>query len=123
MVESVTALRRMLSNDGVLAFTFFEPHYDRSLSDPSLPRGSTVLWNLGRRNTETVRRARWFVLVDDHLFIEPGDAFCHQKRTGKPLESFCSFFTAEHMRSLFPGAEIHAPVQREWQHCCVLRNS
>lgn len=123
MVESVGALRRMLSSDGVLAFTFFEPHYDRSLSDPDLPRGSTVLWNLGRRNTEAVRRARWFVLVDDQLFIEPGDALCHQRRNGRPLESFCSFFTADHMRSLFPGAEIHAPVQREWQHCCVLRNS
>jgi SAM-dependent methyltransferase len=122
MVESVGELRRMLSDDGVLAFTFFEPHYDRSLSDPSLPRGSTVLWNLGRRNTEAVRRARWFVLVDDQLFIEPGDALCHQRRNGKPLESFVSFFTADHMRSLFPGAEIHAPVQREWQHCCVLRN-
>lgn len=122
MVESVAALRGMLSNDGVLAFTFFEPHYDRSLSDPSLPRGSTVFRNLGRRNTEAVRHARWFVLVDDQLFIEPGDALCHQRRAGKPLESFCSFFTAEHMKSLFLGAEIHAPVQREWQHCCVLRN-
>lgn len=123
MVESIGALRRMLSDDGVLAFTFFEPHYDRSLSDPSLPRGSTVLWNLGPRNTEAARRARWFVLVDNQLFIEPGDALCHQRRNGKPLESFVSFFSAEHMRSLFPGAEIHAPVQREWQHCCVLRKS
>src|SRR5215211_1064091 len=40
MVESVGALRRMLAPDGVLAFTFFEPRYDRSLSDPALPRGS-----------------------------------------------------------------------------------
>jgi SAM-dependent methyltransferase len=123
MVELVTSLRRMLSADGVLAFTFFEPGYDRSLSDPSLPRGSTVLRNLGaRRNNQIVHRARWFVVIDNQLFIEPGDALCHQTRSGRPLESFCSFFTAEHMKSLFPGAEIYAPVQREWQHCCVLRN-
>jgi hypothetical protein len=122
MVELVGSLRRMLSNDGVLAFTFLDPHYDRSLSDPRLPRGSTALRNLGpRRNNEISRRARWFVLIDNALMVEPGDASCHQTRNGKPLESFCSFFTAEYMKSLFPGAEVHAPVQREWQHCCVLR--
>lgn len=124
MVELVGSLRQMLSADGVLAFTFLEPHYDRSLSDPSLPRGSTVLWNLGpRENYAVVKAARWFVLIDNRIYLEPGDALCHQRRTGKPLESFVSFFTAAHMRSLFPGAEIHPPAQREWQHCCVLRNS
>jgi SAM-dependent methyltransferase len=124
MVELAGSLRRMLSPDGVLAFTFFEPQYDRSLSDPRLPRGSTVLRNLGaRRDNEILRRARWFVVIDNQLFVEPGDALCHQKRNGKPLESFCSFFTADFMRSLFPGATIHAPVNREWQHCCILRGS
>ena len=124
MVESVGALRQMLAPDGVLAFTFLEPHYDRSRSDPSLPRGSSVLWNLGpRQNYELVRNARWFVLIDGRIYIEPGETVCHQTRTGKPLESFCSFFTTAHMLSLFPGATVHEPVQREWQHCCVLRNS
>jgi SAM-dependent methyltransferase len=122
MLELVASLRRMLAGDGVLAFTFLDPQYDRSLSDRSIPRGSSVLRNLGpRRNDEILRRARWFVLIDNQLFVEPGDAVCHQTRTGKPLESFCSFFTAEYVQTLFPGAEVHAPVQREWQHCCVLR--
>ena len=49
MVESVGALRQMLAPDGVLAFTFFEPRFDRSLSDPRLPRGSSALRNLGPR--------------------------------------------------------------------------
>jgi hypothetical protein len=112
----------MLSDDGVLAFTFLEPRYDRSLSDPSLPRGSSVLLNLSPRgNDEKVRRARWLVLIDDHLYIEPDDTVCNQTRNGKPLESFCSFFTADYMKTLFPGADVLAPVQREWQHCCVLR--
>jgi SAM-dependent methyltransferase len=121
MVELVEALRTMLADGGMLAFTFLEPRYDRSLSDPRLPRGSSALRNLPRRNDEILRRARWFVLIDNRLFIEPGDAVCHQTRNGRPLESFCSFFTAEYMKSLFPGAELLAPVQREWQHCCVLR--
>lgn len=125
MVELVGALRRMLADDGVLAFTFLEPHYDRSLSDPALPRGSTVLANLGsQRSDDPVRHARWFVMLDNQqIFLEPGDALCHQTRAGKPLESFVSFFTARHILSLFPDATVHEPVQRDWQHCCVLRNS
>jgi SAM-dependent methyltransferase len=124
MLELVASLRRMLSADGVLAFTFLDHSYDRSLSDPAVPRGNSVLQNLGpRRDDQVLRRARWFVLIDNQIFIEPGDAVCHQTRNGKPLESFCSFFSAEYMKSLFPGATIHAPVQREWQHCCILRNN
>jgi SAM-dependent methyltransferase len=122
MLELIASLRNMLAPGGVLAFTFLDPHYDRSLSNPSMPRGANVLWNLGpRRNNEVLRRARWFVLLDNQIFIEPGDALCHQTRNGKPLESFCSFFTAEYMKSLFPNGTVHPPVQREWQHCCVLR--
>jgi len=122
MLELVGSLRSMLASGGVLAFTFLDPQFDRSLSNPTMRRGSNVLRNLGpRRNNEALRRARWFVLLDNQIFIEPADALCHQTRNGKPLESFCSFFTADYMKSLFPGATVHAPVQREWQHCCVLR--
>jgi hypothetical protein len=46
----------------------------------------------------------------------------HQTRAGRPHESYCSFFTADFMQTLFPGATIHAPVCREWQHCCIIRN-
>src|SRR5436190_8863914 len=122
MLELVGSLRSMLASSGVLAFTFLDPQFDRSLSNPTMRRGSNVLRNLGsRRNNEVLRRARWFVLLDNQIFIEPADALCHQTRNGKPLESFCSFFTADYMKSLFPGATVQAPVQREWQHCCVLR--
>jgi SAM-dependent methyltransferase len=123
MVESVNALRRMLAPGGVLAFTFFEPRFDRSLVDRRLRRGSTVLRNLGPRSRhEMVQRARWFVVIDDTLYVEPGDAMYHQTRRGKPHESYCSFFTADFMKTLFPGATVHAPVCGEWQHCCILKN-
>ena len=46
MIELVGSLRSMLAPDGVVAFTFDDPHYDRSLSDPTRPPGSPVLWNL-----------------------------------------------------------------------------
>ena len=123
MLELVASLRRMLSPGGVLAFTFFDPNYDRSLSDPALPAGSTVRRNFGSYGSdETVARARWLVLVDDYLYVEPGDELCHQMRLGKPLESYISFFRADYMASLFPGAEVLAPASPEWQHCCILRN-
>jgi SAM-dependent methyltransferase len=123
MVELVGSLRNMLAPGGVLAFTFFEPSYDRSKSDPALPPGSSVLRNLGHRGTiEIVKRARWFIVIDADLYVEPDDTLCHQTRVGKALESYCSFFSADFMKSLFPGATVHAPVSREWQHCCVLRN-
>lgn len=123
MVETVGALRQMLAADGVLAFTFFEPRFDRSRSDPRLPRGSTVLQNLGPRGQHAmVRRARWFTVIDDTLYVEPDDTLCHQTRRGRPHESYCSFFTADLMKSLFPGATIREPVCREWQHCCIIKN-
>jgi len=123
MVESVATLRGMLAPDGVLAFTFLEPRFDRSLSDPRLPRGSTVLRNLGPRGRhEMVQRARWFVVIDDTLYVEPDDALYHQTRRGKPHESYCSFVTAEFMKSLFPGAAVREPVCGEWQHCCIIKN-
>ena len=123
MIETVAALRRMLAPEGVLAFTFYDPHYDRSLSDPAQLPGATVLRYLGKLGQlEMVKRAQWFVTIDDRLFLEPGNAMCHQTRAGRALESYCSFFTTEFMKSIFPDATIHAPVSREWQHCCVLQD-
>src|SRR5262245_47588255 len=72
MVESIASLQRMLERDGVLAFTFFDPWFDRSLSDPSLRPGSTALKNLGPRGQhELVKRARWFTVINDTLYVEP----------------------------------------------------
>ena len=122
MVESVNALRRMLAADGVLAFTYFDPHYDRSLSAPAQPRGATVLRNLGPHGQSAmVQSARWFVIIDNRLYVEPGNLVCHQTREGKPLESYTSFFTTGFMKSLFPDATIREPVMHEWQHCCILK--
>lgn len=119
MVELVGSLRGMLAPNGALAFTFDDPHYDRSLSDPTSTPGSPVLWNLESHGKN--KRSRWYILVDDELYEEPGDEFNQQTRAGKPLESYCSYFTADYVTSLFPDAEVFPPVSPEWQYCCVLK--
>jgi len=132
MLELVGQLRTMLASGGVLAFTFCDARYDRSLSDPSLPQGSDVRKNLEQqriKNTpeqinEIVDRAcrtGWCVLIDEELYVEPGSQVSIQERRGKPGESYCSYFRVEHIASLFPESQIFAPVDPEWQHCCVLR--
>jgi SAM-dependent methyltransferase len=124
MLELVGSLRSMLAPEGVLAFTFWDPHYDRSLCDPTLPEPSPARSHLHSAVTdEIVERARWSVLIDDDLYVEPGDELCHQTRVGKPLESYCSFFSVGYMASLFPDATLHPPVRPEWQHCCILKSS
>ncbi|HYG78920.1 MAG TPA: class I SAM-dependent methyltransferase [Pyrinomonadaceae bacterium] len=132
-VELVGQLRKRLAPGGVLAFTFCDPSYDRSLSAPELPPGTDVRknleWQLPAHPSldidglvETAKRSDWCVLVDDRLHVEPGDELCEQEREGKPGESYCSYFTVDYMRSLFPDAKILPPVSPEWQHCCVLTN-
>jgi hypothetical protein len=133
MKELVGQLRNMLAPGGVLAFTFCDARYDRSLSDQTLPSGSDVRKNLLRERmlnsdgdielkVEEACRSSWCVVIDEDLYVEPGDELCHQKRVGKPNESYCSYFTVEFMKSLFPEATVFPPVSPEWQHCCVLRS-
>lgn len=133
MLELVEQLQGMLAPEGVLAFTFCDQRYDRSLSDPALPPGSDVRKILGWQQAnnpsldidwivETSLRSKWCVLVDDKLHVEPGNELSNQEHPGKAWESYCSYFTADYMQSLFPDAKIFPPVSPEWQHCCVLRN-
>jgi SAM-dependent methyltransferase len=133
MVELVAQLRSLLSPGGVLAFTFTDPSYDRSLSDPRLPPGTGVREMLERNKAsvpaaeieDIVKRAeesKWCLLIDTSLYVEPGDEFSHQERQGRPGESYGSFFKPDLIQSLFPDGRIHPPVSPEWQHCCVLRN-
>ena len=134
MVELVDSLRSMLAPGGALAFTFCDQRYDRSLSDPQLPAGSDVRKNLERervRNSshdidqkvELACQSDWCVVIDEDVYVEPGEEFCQQKRAGKAKESYCTYYTVDFMASLFPDAEVQPPVSPEWQHCCVLRNS
>lgn len=132
MIELVEQLQGVLTLQGVLAFTFTDPSYDRSLSAHDLPSGTDVRKILGWQQAnnptldiegmvETARQSRWCVLVDDKLYVEPGDELSNQEHRGKPWESYCSYFTVDYMRSLFPEAVVLPPVSPEWQHCCILK--
>lgn len=132
MIELVGQLRSMLATQGVLAFTFCDPSYDRSLSDPRLPPGTGVIGMFERHQTaslsptnevmgERVPHSRWCVVADDELYIDPGTEISQQQRRSQPWGSYCSYFTEEYMASLFPDASVHPPVSPEWQHCCILK--
>jgi SAM-dependent methyltransferase len=130
MLELVEQLRSLLVPGGVFAFTFFDPCYDRSLSDPELPSGSVVPnmyeWQQATslyseiEGAETSREWNWGVEINDEIYLEPGNELCQQERQGKPGDSYCSYFIADYMASLFPDAKVLAPVSPEWQHCCIL---
>jgi SAM-dependent methyltransferase len=134
MFELVEQLRDMLSPAGVLAFTFTDARYDRSLSDPELPAGSDVRKMLQRNRVKNTSRdidqivqraceAKWCLLIDEELHVEPGDEFSHQQRRGQPDESYCAYYAVDYMASLFPDAKVHPPVNPEWQHCCLFRKT
>lgn len=134
MFELVRQLKSLLNRQGVLAFTFSDPCYDKSLSDPTLPPGSDLRKRLARykdSNTaqdidaivERACQARWCLLIDDALYVEPGDEFSHQERRGTPSESYCVYYTVDYMASLFPEADVLPPISPEWQHGCVFRRS
>jgi hypothetical protein len=125
----------MLAPRGVLAFTFCDPRYERSSSDPRFPPGTYLRKFLEWQNGESpgldddaidamverASRSRWCVLIDDRLHVEPGIELCHQTRSGRAHESYCSYFTVDFVASLFPGAKVLPPAGPEWQHCCILR--
>jgi SAM-dependent methyltransferase len=131
MLELVEQLRNRLLPGGVLSFTFTDPSYDRSTSDPTLPSGTDVrkilTWRRGATQSldidalvDTARKSAWCLLVDDNLYIEPGNSLTNQEHQGRPWESYCSYFAVDYMRALFPDAKVVPPVSPEWQHCCIL---
>jgi hypothetical protein len=123
MFELVGQLRSKLSPQGVLAFTFYDPSYDQSLSNPALPARTGILsiFDSSSGDPRGKLRLGWCVIVNDELVVEPGKEFCQQKRRGPPGESYTSYYTTSYITSLFPDATIRPPVALENQHCCILR--
>jgi len=124
MMELVWQLRSKLDANGILAFTFFDPSYDQSLTNPALPPRTGILsmFDSSSDDLRATLQLGWCVTIDGEVILEAGKEFCQQKRRGRPGESYTSCFTTSYMRSLFPDATIRAPVPPETQHCCILRN-
>jgi hypothetical protein len=125
MLELVGQLRSKLSSRGVLAFTFYDPSYDQSLSNPGLPPRTGILSIFDSSSGDRCGKLplRWCVMINGELVVEPGKEFCQQKRHGPPGESYTSYFTASYITSLFPDATIRPPLAPEDQHCCILRRA
>ncbi|GAA3369332.1 hypothetical protein GCM10020367_11630 [Streptomyces sannanensis] len=125
-VELVGGLRSMLADDGVLAFTFMDPAWS-----PPAGRGTpNVRWRLGSWPgrtayggvavpehqdpvTDRACGASWCAIVDHTVHFDA--------RTPVPAcGRYEVFWSVEHARSLFPAAEVRAPVEPERQHCCLV---
>lgn len=132
MFDLVGQLEDKLTDGGVLAFTFIDPHY---VAWPKRYPGNNLVWRLEREiylekekgNTldidvrglaEKAKDASWFVLVNgEDLYLET-----EQTRSYEPEQqrTYHMFYTADYLKSLFPKATILPPVNDEMQHCCVI---
>jgi len=123
MHDLVAQLRARLAPNGVLAFTFIDPHRNPL---PDSWNVGALEWRLGRfRMTDPsidvegiVKRSEgseWCALVDGTEFFPDSDG------DGPPCMSYHVYYTVERMQAEFPDAEIRPPVNGEMQHCCVLR--
>ena len=54
-------------------------------------------------------QSKWCLLIDDKLYVEPGDEFSHQQRQGRPEESYVLVFQARVDPDAFPGREGATP--------------
>ncbi|HEV8562955.1 MAG TPA: class I SAM-dependent methyltransferase [Actinophytocola sp.] len=134
MLELVDQLRAMLTADGVLAFTFVDPNYDPPAGwideerGDEVPGADNLLWRLtlGLGAEEAARMAAgvprreltWVTLVNGvELVLGSGDDWVY---TGHDQPRYFTFCTEEHMRVLYPDAEILPPVAPQRQSCCVV---
>jgi 2-polyprenyl-3-methyl-5-hydroxy-6-metoxy-1,4-benzoquinol methylase len=115
MNDLVEQLRAPLAPDGLLAFTFIDPHWQ-----------SNLRWRLEQRNPAAEveallaksRNAQWCALVNGtELFVNSNG---HWTNTSEACTTYNVYYTEEFMREQFPHAAIKQPINGEMQHCCIL---
>jgi SAM-dependent methyltransferase len=125
MLELTDCLGELLAAGGCIAFTYLEPHYV-----PPVEQFSNVAWYIRQRVESdsadleslaaSARDATWCTVANGKLYVEAEAPmrFAEEKEGG-----YLVFYRSEYIRSLFPTAEILAPVEPfPRQHCCVIRN-
>ena len=128
MIDLVDQLRRVMANRGVLAFTFLDPQWNGSEEDPFF-FGSNMKWRLHVNKYEhseididsmltKARGAKWLTLAGQDLYVDDEQP-PEQSLTGR--RAYTVLCDPEHMKTIFPEAEILPPVAPERQHCCVIR--
>jgi SAM-dependent methyltransferase len=139
MIELVASLRTRLTPDGKFAFTFTDPHYVLPDGYSDLFRGRHAPTNL-RLRLEKIRLQDPAAPVDEMLGQATGCAWCtvvndqeiyvehEQMRDYNPemKKLYETFYTAECMAKIFPGAAILAPPRdydpagNVMQHCVIV---
>jgi SAM-dependent methyltransferase len=126
MHSLVEDLQSHLAPGGVLAFTFFDPHY-KSL--PGIYNGNNLKWRLEMANQQTPgfpvdglleqsRDAAWCAVVDgSQLYINSNGVWPDE--TGRCM-NYDVFYSVRFLRGEFPQADIRPPVEGYLQHCCLI---
>lgn len=111
-LELVDALRSMLTDDGILAFTFIDPGW----APPGEGQQPNVLWRLSSCSlgnatasppveahvdaaVERAREAPWCAVVDQSLLFDASAPV-------GPCGRYDVLWSPDHARSLFPSAEV-----------------
>lgn len=138
MIELVASLRNHLAPDGKFAFTFIDPHYLLPDGYSALLRGHAPT-NL-RLRMENIRLQDPTAPVDEMLGQASGCMWCTMVNDGEiyvdheqirdytpEAEKFYdTFYTAECMAKIFPGAAIlvpprdYDPAGNLMQHCVIV---
>lgn len=128
MNELIEQLKGRLTRNGVLAFTFIDPHWK---SWPETYDGNNLHWRLkkSREMNPTLdidsllaqsRDALWCSLVDGtNLYVNDNGVWPNDSQS---CITYHVYYTVEFLRSAFPLATILPPVEGEMQHCCIIRN-
>jgi len=129
MIDLVTQLRSLLTEGGSLAFTFLDPQWNAFDGDPY--PGSNMKWRLQVNKSEhpeidvdpmlaKAKGAKWVTLIDDELYVDD-ERQPESSLTGQ--RAYIVLCDPEHMKTIFPEAEILPPVAPERQHCCIIRRT
>lgn len=135
MIDMVGQLRAFLSDRGVLAFTFLDVRWNAFKGDPY--PGSNLRWRLQVNNAENPgmdvdslldksKGAKWVTLVDRELYVNDegeNEGETEQRANSAKHKAYIVFCDPEHMKTIFPEAEILPPVAPERHHCCVIRRT
>jgi hypothetical protein len=132
MVDMVRQLLAFLTDRGVLAFTFLDPRWNAFQGDP-FP-GSNLRWRLEVNKTENPRMdvdsliekskgAKWVTLVNHELYVDDEGENEGVNENQQNHKAYIVFCDPEHMKTIFPEAEILPPVAPERHHCCVIRRT
>ena len=123
MFELVGSLEKLLVPGGKLAFTFIDPNYH---SWPDRFSGSNLRWRLQKDNPNIeagallnkTKSLDWFILVNcKDIFVRDVD---FERYSPEQQITHYVYYTEQYIKSVYPRAEILAPVNAEMQHCCII---